>query len=108
MSDENQILIPASFTALFVARGRSRPDAPRAVIAARYDLCEDMAQMLTEHARTMLFSLGLTEDVVLERIHRGLCAEDAALGRAEAGWVTRRLAELLDWPAPARVEDDAS
>jgi len=105
MSDENQILIPASFTALFVPRGRQRPSESRAFIAARHDLCEDMAQMLTEPARTTLFALGLTEELVLERMHRGLRADDTTLSAAEAGWVTQRLAELLGWPAPPVAED---
>jgi len=100
VSDEDQTPLPASFVALFVPRGRARPTESRAVIAARHDLCEDMAQLLTEHARTMLFSLSLTEDLVLERIHRGLLEPAAGLAPAEAGWVTRRLAELLGWAAP--------
>lgn len=100
MNDENQSPIAESFIALFVPRGRSRPSEPRAVIAARYELCEDMAQMLTEHARTMLFSLSITEDLVLERVHQGLLAEGSVVEAGEAWWVTRRLAELLDWPQP--------
>ena len=39
MSDENQIIIPQSFIALFLDPGRSRPNAPRELIATRYDLC---------------------------------------------------------------------
>ena len=98
--DENQTPIPESFIALFVPRGRTRPTQLRAVIATRYDLCEDMAQMLTEHARTSLFALSITEELVLERMHQGL--EDGSVVSAEeAGWVITRLAELLDWPRPA-------
>lgn len=100
MSDENQSPVPASFVALFVPRGRNRPAATRAAIGARYDLCEDMAQMLTEHARTTLFSLSITEALVLERVHQGLLAEGSVVRADEARWVTCRLAELLDWPMP--------
>jgi len=97
MSDENQIEVPPSFVALFVPPGRSRPNAPRAHIAARYELCEDMATMLTEPASTTLWQLGATPDDVLERVRRGLLGDDAVLDEAEATWVLRRLAELLGW-----------
>jgi hypothetical protein len=98
--DENQSPIAESFIALYVPAGRSRPSAPRAEIAARYELCEDMAQMLTEHASTLLFSLSITESLVLDRIHQGLLAEGSVVSTGEAWWVTRRLAELLNWPQP--------
>ncbi len=100
MSDEDsQIVVPPSFIALFVPPGRVKPTEPRAVIAARHELCEDLAQMLTEHALTKRFELGVTEDDVLQRIHAGLAAGDT-VSAAEAGWVVQRLAELLDWPQP--------
>ncbi|MEO8281621.1 MAG: hypothetical protein ABI564_18120, partial [Ideonella sp.] len=72
MTDEYQIDIPPSFIALYIDPGRTRPNASRQVIAARYEFCEDLATMLTDHARTMLFDLGVTEHDVLERCHRGL------------------------------------
>ena len=98
MHDEHQIEIPPSFIALFIEPGRLRPNATRAVIAERYEFCEDLATLLTEHASTMLFDLGITEADVLERCHRGLCVEGAVVNAAEAVWVTRRLAELQGWP----------
>lgn len=100
MSDESQIVVPASFVALFLPPGRSKPSAPRAEIAARHEFCDDLAQMLTEQASTKRWELGVTEADVLERIHRGLLAGPAIVSVAEAGWVTCRLAELLDWPIP--------
>jgi len=100
MHDDHQTEIPPSFIALYLVPGRSRPSAGRAEIAARYEFCEDLAQLLTEHAKTMLFDLGITEDDVLERCHRGLCVEAAPVNPAEAEWVTRRLAELLGWDCP--------
>ena len=57
--------------------------------------------MLTEHARSRFWELGITERDVLERMHRGLAAGQAGVNAAEAGWVTGRLAELLEWPWPA-------
>jgi len=100
MPDADQTLIPRSFIELFIAPGAYRPSEPRDVVAARYELCEDMAQMLTEHARMRQFELGVTEEDVLERIHRGLRVPGSVVGEAEAGWVVCRLAELLDWPMP--------
>jgi hypothetical protein len=101
MSDESQIIVPPSFIALYLAPGRSRPNAARDEIAARHEFCEDLATMLTEHASARRWELGVTEDDVLERIHRGLLTTEAAVTPAEAQWVIRRLAELLGWDAPA-------
>jgi hypothetical protein len=98
--EEYQIEIPASFMALYVDPGRQKPNAPRDVVAARYELCEDMAAMLTEAAKNMLFSLSIAEHDVLVKCHQGLLSEGAVVTVAEAVWVIRRLAELLDWEHP--------
>jgi hypothetical protein len=101
MSEDSQIVVPPSFIALFVPPGRIKPTESREHIVQRYELCEDLAQMLTEQARAKLFELGVAERDVLERIARGLQgdgSEDTIVSAAEAGWVVRRLAELLDWP----------
>ena len=100
MSEENQIVVPASFIALFVPPGRQRPSETREVIAARHDLCEDLATMLTEPAQTQRWDLGITEADVLRRIHRGLLGGTAGLSTAETIWVATRLAELLEWDCP--------
>lgn len=97
MSDENQIQIPESFIQLFVDPGRIKPREPREFIAQRYDLCEDMAQMLIEPARETLWSLGIAESDVLERMQLGLSDGKTDLTNDEARWVVRRLQELLDW-----------
>ncbi len=106
MPDASQIVVPPSFVALFVPPGRSRPTAARAEILERYELCEDMATMLVEPARTRLWELGITEADVLARMHRGLQGGTAGLSGAEAGWVVRRLAELLGWPDPTLATGD--
>lgn len=98
MSDDNQILIPRSFIDLFVPPGRIKPVESREHIAARYELCEDMAQMLVEPAGAKRFELGVNEDEVLQRMQAGLLAPGSVLAQAEARWVVCRLAELLDWP----------
>ena len=99
MSEDNQIIIPPSFIALFVPPGRIKPTEPREAIAERYELCEDLAQMLTEPARTQFVTLHITEADVLSRIRAGLQGDGAVVTHDEAVWVTRRLAELLDWDA---------
>ncbi len=97
MSEDNQIDIPASFIAIFVAPGRQKPSEPRHVVADRYELCEDMATMLTDTAKNMQFSLGISEHEVLVRIQRGLTGDDAVVSVPEAQWVMQRLAELVGW-----------
>jgi hypothetical protein len=97
MSDDNQTIIPPSFIALFVEPGRTKPSATREHIYARYDLCEDLANLLTEQATNKLWELGITETDVLERIHQGLGNVDIGLSAAEAQWVILRLAEILGW-----------
>jgi hypothetical protein len=101
MSDDDQTVIPRSFIELFMPAGATRPREPRAVIGERYELCEDTAQMLTEPARNRLWELGVTEQDVLERMHRGLLVEGSVVAADEAGWIVSRLAELLGWPQPA-------
>lgn len=97
MSDEYQIEVPASFMALYVLPGRQKPSLPRDELSARYELCEDMAQLLTETARNMEFSLGLAESDVLTRCLQGLRVPPAVVSETESVWVVRRLAELLGW-----------
>lgn len=107
MSEESQLVLPASFVALYVPQGRLKPTASREEMAARHEFCDDLATMLVEHARTVKWDLGVTEDDVLLRIHRGLLGEASGVSAAEAGWVTCRLAELLEWPLPVLSEGDA-
>lgn len=95
--DQNQILIPPSFEAVH-RDARGRLTLPRAEFRARYELCEDMAQMLVEPCQARLHELGLSEDLILERTEAGLAAEGAGFSAGEAAWITIRLAELLGWP----------
>ena len=98
MSD-NQILIPPSFLALYTDPVRHKLLVTHAELLARYELCEDMAQLLTETAKEAQFDLGLSEQAVLERVTLGLHSEPAVCSAPEANWVRLRLAELLNWPA---------
>lgn len=99
MSVDNQIEPPQSFMAMYAAPGRSRPNAPQEVVLARYEQCEDMACMLTEHAQTLAFKENFSESEVLARCHRGLRDDAADFNEKEAEWVIGRLAELLGWEA---------
>ena len=101
MSDDNQVEIPQSFIALFIEPGRSKPAATRFFIAERYELCEDMANLLTQTAQEMLHALGIAESDVLQRCYQGLTLGEAVFNTAEAQWVVCRLAELSNWPLPA-------
>ena len=59
MSDDNQTVIARSFIEHFIPAGAVKPRETQVVIAERYGWCEDMAQMLTEHARSKLWELGV-------------------------------------------------
>ena len=97
MSDDSQILIPPSFEALY-RDARGRLQLPRDEFRTRYELCEDMAQMLVDASQARLHELGLPEDLVLERTEQGLAQAGSGFSPDEAGWVVTRLAELLGWP----------
>jgi hypothetical protein len=99
MYDHNQLEIPDSFVALFIAPGREKPNATRAAIGTRYEFCEDLANQLYEYARAQHHDLGISEGEVLARVALGLAQPASGVDPAEARWVVRRLAELEDWPA---------
>ena len=103
MSDENQLVVPPSFIALFVEPGLHAG----AFQHLDHHYCEDLAQMLTETASARRWELGITEDDVLERLRRGLADPAAGVTGPEAVWVIRRLAELLGWPDPGAPTDSA-
>jgi hypothetical protein len=98
--DANQIEPPPSFVALFTTPS-GRLTQPIRAVRERYELCEDMAQMMAEQAAVALFKSGGTEREVLEKMRTALGAVDDALPAPQIGWVLQRLAELLGWPAPS-------
>ena len=100
MTDDHQILIPESFLALFAEPGRSKVNTPYRAVLERYELCEDMASMLTQTAQEMLHGLGIAEQDVLQRCYQGLTTGEAVFTPAEAQWIVCRLAELSNWPQP--------
>lgn len=97
---QNQIEVPPSFTALFAAPGGQRLIEPVKVVRERYELCEDMAQMLTEQAATAQFKTGAGEHEVLAGMRHALSQGDGPLQPREAQWVVTRVAELLGWALP--------
>ena len=100
MSDDPQLEIPPSFIALFVKPGQTKPSASFAHVAQRYDTCEDLANLLTDHAQSQQFKQGGHTDEVLSQCMAGLLSTDSGVDAAEARWVVCRLAELLNWPMP--------
>lgn len=100
MPIDNQIEPPQSFMAMYLTPGRTRPNAPQEVVLARYEQCEDMACVLTEHAQTLAFKDNFSEPEVLARCHRGLLDDASDFNEYEARWVICRLAELLGWEPP--------
>src|SRR5690349_21359704 len=104
MSVDNQIEIPQSFMSMYVTSGHNKPNAPQEVVLARYEQCEDIACILTEHAQALAFKEHLTELEVLERCHLGLLADASNFTDKESAWVILRLAELLGWTVPLNFE----
>ncbi|MEY4907005.1 MAG: hypothetical protein RL260_723 [Pseudomonadota bacterium] len=94
---DNQILVPESFLDLHRDRTRSRLRTPIAEVRARYEACEDLAQQLVAQAQHIHFDLGVSEVEVLMRMEAGLQTPESGFTPDEAVWVTRRLAELLQW-----------
>ena len=104
-SEDSQIDIPPSFFALYAdPRRPARLRQPVGLVHARYEVCEDLASHLVEHARIQAHVAAPSEDEVLQRIHAGLRAADAGVSADEARWVLTRLAELLDWQLPALAD----
>lgn len=101
MEDPNQIEVPPSFTALFASPSGHRLLQPMSAVRQRYELCEDLAQMLTEQASAVLFKSGRSRREVLQQMQAALTGGESVVEPAEAAWVVTRLAELLDWEAPA-------
>jgi hypothetical protein len=99
MSDEYQIDIPPSFIALH-SDARRRLTVPLLELRDRYEMCEDLAQHLSAHCRSIHVEIGVDEQEVLARCRQGLASPEAGVRDDEAGWVVTRLAELLGWPYP--------
>jgi hypothetical protein len=99
VSDDNQTFVPPSFQALY-RDARGRWTMPPAHVATRSELCEDLAQHLTDHCHGVHIDIGADAQDVLHRCLEGLLQSESGMSPAEAHWVVVRLAELLNWPHP--------
>ena len=99
MDDPNQIEVPPSFLALYTSPMR-RLTRPMAEVRDRYELCEDLSQMLTDHPSTQDADDGASRRSVLGKLQLALQGEASPVQQDEAAWVIRRLAELLGWEPP--------
>ena len=107
MQDGSQIFIPDSFIALFQGR-QQRLQAPLGEVAARYELCEDLANHLVEQAQSLHHGAAVpSEEEILDRMLAALTTPESGFTLPEARWVVTRLAELLNWPAPQLPEAPA-
>src|SRR4051812_11942966 len=97
MDEFNQIEVPPSFMALYTAPAGHRLLEPISFVRERYELCEDLAQVLMEAASTALFQSGGTQAEVLEKMGLALNTDESPVEAPEAAWVVTRLAELLGW-----------
>ena len=103
MDDGSQIFIPESFLDLFRRPNSHRLSEPHHHIAARYEFCEDLAQMLVSPTADRVAMLGLAPQDALERTWaglQGLGSPAAPVAPEEGWWVLRRLAELMGWDDP--------
>lgn len=100
MDESSQIEVPPSFVALFTVPGGHRLSQPLSAVRERYELCEDMAQMLCEQASAAAFKSGAPEGEVLAGMQAALSVEGGPLQADEPVWVVTRIAELLNWPLP--------
>ena len=99
MEDDNQILVPPSFIALYSDAGQ-RLVCPAQDVRERYELCEVLACHLVEQAQQLYHGGARSEEGVLLGMHAGLTSPGAGVTAQEARWITLRLAELLQWPSP--------
>lgn len=91
MSQEIQVVVPRSFADLFVKPGRLRPMASAAKIAARHEVCEDLAVLVTAHVKTVLWSLSITQGTCFNESRRDswrldLLSRHRRHGGSSAGW----------------------
>lgn len=94
-----QIEVPQSFVQLFALRGGMPGPERAAEVLQRYEVCEDLAQLLGEQGREHLLHLRLhAQDVRagMQVVLEGL-AQEAALSPAERGWVLTRAQEVGRW-----------
>jgi hypothetical protein len=93
---EDQRFVPDSFLALH-RDARQRLSLPWEELVARHEWCEDFCQASDDQVRWLLTEHGLTPDELAASVVERVPAPDW-LNDAERGWVSSRLAELLERP----------
>ena len=67
---------------------------------AQYAMCEDLAHQGVVYCRRKLAEGVVADpDAALKRLHTGLQGKDWCSAE-QNGWIVRRVATLLSWPAP--------
>jgi hypothetical protein len=97
LGEDSQILIPDSFTAIHSDPVRSKLTISREELAQRFELCEDMANLLSDSTAAQWFKTGLEKEEVLEQVRLGLLGENSVVSESEAQWVVGRIGEVLGW-----------
>ncbi|WP_425258173.1 hypothetical protein ACPOLB_21955 [Rubrivivax sp. RP6-9] len=97
--DINQVFVADSFQALY-GDSRGHPTLAREQLQARQELCEDLAQSVSEACFGLRFNSGTTAGDALAQVHTGLLMPPSSLPAPEARWVAIRTAELLQWEVP--------
>lgn len=95
--DDSQILIPEAFTAIHSDPVRGKLTISREELAQRFELCEDMANLLSDSTAAQWFKTGLEKEEVLEQVRQGLLGENSVVSEPEAQWVVGRIGEVLGW-----------
>ena len=94
--------------ALYMPPGKHKPTLPWREVLTRYELCEDLAQMLIEPTTSQQFQQNLPPQAALTRCLQGLHESPEVVNPDEAQWVVTRLAELLNWPPVSPPEPPLS
>lgn len=95
--DDSQILIPDAFTAIHSDPVRGKLTISREELAQRFELCEDMANLLSDSTAAQWFKTGQEKEEVLEQVRQGLLGENSVVSEPEAQWVVGRIGEVLGW-----------
>lgn len=95
----NQLFVAESFQALYLDRA-GRSTLSREALHARQELCEDLAQSLSEVCLDLQSRNDLGLSAVIEQCHGGLLGADSGVSQEEARWVALRIAELLQHGVP--------
>lgn len=102
----NQLFIADSFQALYLDKN-GRSTLTREALHARQELCEDLAQSLAEVCLELKSRNDIGLSAAIEQCHGGLLGADSGVSRAEADWVARRIAELLQQGVPDFLQPSA-